>query len=174
MKVKCFEANAINTPLRLYDNRAVQVNVKNSDKSVSFLENSFQQVNIETDAGSIFVYDNSINGQWALNSDTGDIAMLSKSLPYNILVDLETGKSANVHMDFNERFWKKADVIENKKNAYCGSVGENPNKIFICHSNAGQINIGKRTRYSELDPFKDEYPYAKINPYVIERATKSK
>ena len=33
--------------------------------------------------------------------------------------------------------------------------------------------VGQRERYSNLDPYGD-YPYAKENPYSVERSTKTK
>lgn len=174
LKVKGFEASVLNTPLRLFENRAVQVNIKGSDKSVSLLENNLQQINVETNDGQIFVYDYNMDGQWKLNSGNGDITMLTKKLPYDMLLDLNTAKSAKVNMNFKERFWKRADIVEQTKSAYYGSVGRNPTKVIVCQSDNGKISIGKRTRYSELDPFKDEYPYANVNPYEIERSTKVK
>lgn len=160
------------TPLRFYGNKATSLMVSGDDGSVTFLENDFKRVDAETQSGGIFYYDTRVQGQWNLNSENGDITMLSRNLPYNMLIQAQSNGSVDIGYD--GRYWKDADVVSDDGNIYIGSVGNNPDKFIQCISDGGNIYIGQRERYSDLDPYAADYPYSSDNPYMIERSTITK
>lgn len=162
------------TPLRFYDNQATSLSIDGSSGSVTLLENDFERVDGETGSGNIFCYDTRVNGQWNLSTDTGDVTMLSHNLPYNLLIQAQAGLSGSVEVGYDGRYWKEPDVVSNDGSLYIGSVGNNPNKFIQCVTGSGSIYIGQRERYSDLDPYASDYPYADTNPYLIERSTITK
>ena len=107
-----------------------------------------------------------------MNSENGDITMLSRNLPYNMLIQAQS--NGNVDIGYDGRYWKDADVVSDDGNIYIGSVGNNPDKFIQCISDGGNIYIGQRERYSDLDPYAADYPYSSDNPYMIERSTITK
>ena len=107
-----------------------------------------------------------------MNSENGDITMLSRNLPYNMLIQAQSNGSVDIGYD--GRYWKDADVVSDDGNIYIGSVGNNPDKFIQCISDGGNIYIGQRERYSDLDPYAADYPYSNDNPYMIERSTITK
>ncbi|MEE0509704.1 MAG: DUF4097 family beta strand repeat-containing protein [Peptococcaceae bacterium] len=160
------------TPLRFYNNQATSLVVSAGDGSVTYLENDFDRVDTETQSGGIFYYDTRVKGQWNLSSETGDITMLSRNLPYNLLIQAQSNSS--VEVGYDQRYWKDADVVSDDGSLYIGSTGNNPNKFIQCITDSGNIYIGQRERYSNLDPYAADYPYADNNPYMIERSTITK
>lgn len=174
VKVNGLEVIAMDNPIRLANNRASSVKIDSSVGSVTFMENSFDQVSVDNDEGGIFVYDKRAKGQWNLQSQTGDITVLSKNLPYNLLVQAKAEGNGKVNVGYNKRYWKDADIVKSSSSQYYGSAGNNPNKIVQCYTIDGNINVGQRERYSNLDPYTSDYPYAKANPYTVERSTKTK
>ena len=174
VKANGMEVIAMDNPIRLANNRASSVKVDSSMGSVTFMENAFEQVTAGNDEGGIFVYEQRAKGQWYLQSQTGDITVLSKNLPYNLLVEAKAEGNGKVDMGYSSRFWKKADIVRASGSQYYGSVGNNPNKIIQCYTIDGNVMVGQRERYSNLDPYAGDYPYAKENPYSVERSTKTK
>ena len=174
VKAHGMEIMANEMPLRFANNRATSVKVGSQFGSVTFMENTFKQVETVNDEGGIFVYDNRVKGNWQLANDNGDITMLSKNLPYNLLINAKAEGDGKVDLGYVKRFWKDADVVRMNAGQYYGSVGNNPNNMIECATVDGDINIGKRERYSNLDPYAGDYPYADQNPYVVERSTKTK
>lgn len=174
VKADGMEVVAIDNPMRLSNNRASSVKIDSRLGSVTFLENSFEQVSAGNDEGGIFVYDKRAKGQWFLQSQEGDITVLSKNLPYNLLIEAKAEGNGKVGMGYNGRFWKDADVVHASNRQYYGSVGNNPNKIIQCYTVDGNVMVGQRERYTDLEPYASDYPYAKVNPYIVERSTKTK
>ncbi len=162
------------TPLRFYDNQATTLSVNGVSGSVTFLENDFERVDAATESGSMFCYDTRLKGQWNLQSESGDITMLTRNLPYNALIQASSTWGGQVDIGYKGRYWDEAQVTMLENGAYVGSVGNNPNKFIQAITGDGNISIGQRERYSDLDPYAGDYPYADTNPYLIERSTITK
>lgn len=160
-------------PLRLTNNKATSLNVEASDNTVTLLENSFEKVTTQTENGHVFAYSKRLKGDWNVSSVGGEVTLLSANLPYNTLIKAQSG-DGGVDMTYSSRFWKDANVVEKDDNIYKGSVGNNPNKVVQVESQFGKITVGKRERFTNLDPYAKDYPYANQNPYTIERATITK
>lgn len=159
------------TPLRFYDDNVSALTVAGGDGSLTFIENDLERVTAQTESGSIFCYDTRLKGQWDLRSEwDGDITMLSKNLPYNVLIEA----AGKLDLGYEGRYWKDADIVTTYDGALTtASVGGDPDK-YIQVSSGGQITIGQRERYSDLDPYAADYPFAETNPYLIERSTITK
>ncbi len=158
------------SPVRFYDNQLGMLSVGGGESSVTFLENDIERADVETESGSIFCYDTRVKGQWNVQSLSGDITMLSKNLPYNVLIEA----AGKLDLGYEGRYWKDADIVTTYDGALTtASVGGDPDK-YIQVSSAGQITIGQRERYSDLDPYAADYPFADTNPYLIERSTITK
>ncbi len=165
-------------PLRLYNNQIVSLVTVGGSGSVTFLENDIERVETQTESGGIFFYDTRVKGQWNLTSSSGDITMLSKNLPYNILVQAST-MSGQLDIGYEGRYWDDAQVTDLASvgavnSGRIVSVGNNPDKFIQAISDQGNISIGQRERYSDLDPYAADYPFADTNPYLIERSTITK
>lgn len=159
------------SPLRFYDNQLAKLTAESSTGSVTFLENDIESADIETESGGVFCYNTRVNGQWNVESLTGDVTMLSKNLPYNLLIE---AVGSNVDIGYDSRYWKDADETILDTGLVITSVGNNPNKFIQVNAMAGNVVIGQRERYSDLDPYAADYPFADTNPYLIERSTITK
>lgn len=158
------------TPLRFYDNQVAALTVASDDGSITFLENDFERVDAVTNSGNVFCYDTRVKGQWNVQSAVGDITMLSKNLPYNMTITA----IGDFDLGYDSRYWKDAEIIRyGDNNMSIATVGNNPDKIIQAASD-GKIIIGQRERYSDLDPYAADYPFADSNPYLIERSTITK
>ena len=158
--------------LRIYDNQLGMLSVGGGESSVTFLENDIERADVETESGSIFCYDTRVKGQWNVQSLSGDITMLSKNLPYNLLIQ---ASGANVDIGYDSRYWKDAVTgTFSDTGLVIASAGNNPDKFIQATSLAGNVSIGQRERYSDLDPYAADYPFADSNPYLIERSTITK
>lgn len=158
------------TPLRFYDNQVAALTVASDDGSITFLENDFERVDAVTNSGNVFCYDTRVKGQWNVQSAVGDITMLSKNLPYNMTITA----IGDFDLGYDSRYWKDAEIIRyGDNNMSIATVGNNPDKIIQAASD-GKIIIGQRERYSDLDPYAADYPFADTNPYLIERSTITK
>lgn len=156
-------------PMRFYDNQVAAFAAESGNGSVTFLENDFERVDVGTREGDVFCYDTRFGGQWNLLSISGDITILTKNLPYNMTVQAASDK---VELGYDKRYWKDAERI-NIGGATIATVGNNPDKILKANT-FGKISIGQRERYSNLDPYAADYPFADTNPYLIERSTITK
>lgn len=121
---------------------------------------------------AFFCYDTRVKGQWNVQSLSGDITMLSKNLPYNLLIHGQRRK---------RRHRIRQPLLERRRHRYLqrhrlviASAGNNPDKFIQATSLAGNVSIGQRERYSDLDPYAADYPFADSNPYLIERSTITK
>ncbi len=160
------------SPVRFYDNQLGMLSVGGGESSVTFLENDIERADVETESGSIFCYDTRVKGQWNVQSLSGDITMLSKNLPYNLLIQ---ASGANVDIGYDSRYWKDAGTgTFSDTGLVIASAGNNPDKFIQATSLAGNVSIGQRERYSDLDPYAADYPFADSNPYLIERSTITK
>lgn len=173
-KVNNLWVETVKAPIRLSGNRATSVETKSQTGSMTFLENTIQLIRADNQQAGIFFYNRGFLGQTLLTNKKGNITVLTQRLPYNILVDAQSGSQGSVAMKYTSRFWKNAQVIQQNKQTYVGSVGENQKHFLECQSDTGKIVIGLRQRYSDLDPYAKDYIYEKNNPYRIERATYTK
>ncbi|MDO4280739.1 MAG: DUF4097 family beta strand repeat-containing protein [Peptococcaceae bacterium] len=174
VKAKGIDVVTDGAPLRFADNRATSVSVDGDETSLTMLENKFEQVQTALDSGDIFVYNKRAHGQWQMDTVEGDITMLTQNLPYNLLIDAAVSGDGATDVSYEGRFWKDAQVVRETAQRYYGSVGNNPTKTISCTTDDGDIDIGKRARYSDMDPYASDYPYANTNPYLIERGTITK
>lgn len=161
-----------NTPLRFYDDQIASLSAASEDGSVTLLENDIERANVETTWSGIFSYDTRFDGQWTVTSEGGDITMFTKNLPYNLLIQ---AMGNNVDIGYDSRYWKDADeTVLYDGNLVITSAGNNPDKFIEATTFGGNLSIGQRERYSDLDPYAADYPFADTNPYLIERSTITK
>lgn len=173
VKADSMEVAGGDTPLRFYGNDVSFMNVSSTAGSQTYLENELERVDATSQEGGIFCYDTRLKGQWDIESDTGNITMLSKNLPYNTMIQA-LAQNGSVTMGYDGRYWKDASVVAENEQAYVGSVGGSPDKLITASTGSGNITIGQRERYSDLDPYAADYPFAETNPYLIERSTITK
>lgn len=168
------KVKTVSAPVRLSHNRMTFVETDTEKGSSTFIENHMNYLEAHSEQGSQFLYQRWLNKHYELNSQKGDVTVLSQYLPYNIFIDAQTTRKGSVSMRYQTRFWKETLETENNKHTYIGSVGGDTKHLLICKSESGHIDIGPRERYSPLDPFAKDYPFAAENPYRQERATYTK
>lgn len=171
MKANNVRVSSESASLRFTDNRMVSLNAKLKDGSITSLDNSIKAADIVIDKGDFFAYARRWSGMWNVSCGNGSITALTQYRPYNIMISAMADPYGSVVMDYSKRFWEHADIVENTDKTYSGSVGGSVNKSMDFSVERGAIYIGKRTRYSDLDPLAGDYPYADSNPYLKERGT---
>lgn len=174
VRANSVKVNSQSASLRFSDNHIVSLQALLERGSVTLLDNALKQVDVTVDKGNVFAYSRRWNGLWHVTAGDGSIQALTQYLPYNIMISALADPHGSVEMQYNGRFWKHANVSEDDSHAYVGAVGGSINKSMDFSVENGSVSIGKRERYSDLDPFAGDYPYADVNPYLKERGTFTK
>lgn len=163
------EAFSVKAPLRLYNNRIAKLDADVKKGSTTLIENKINFIDYQAKEGDVFSYSRKIDGEWSFETSKGDIQFVTQTLPYNLMIDAIGEK---VKVNYDKRFWKEPDIVEKSSHQFQGSVGHHVTAMIHAKTALGKIEIGKRERYTNLDPYQQDYPFDKENPYIIERGTK--
>lgn len=133
------------------DSFLTQLDISTGSSPVSLRNNKIRQTTTDSKKGNIFVYGDTWRGQWNLSSNEGNITCITKRLPYSLALDLQS-EEGNVSVGYAKRYWKNAHHVANETQRQICSVGNNPSHTVNAKTSTGDISVGQRERFTNIDP----------------------
>lgn len=141
---------ARSSDVRAEDNRITHVTIAGDEQPMTLRNNHFKLMEVVSGSGDVFIYGPTVRGQNRVMTETGAITVVTKRLPWSLMIDAEARQNGDVHMNYHKHLWKNPDVIDADAHMWRGSVGNNPANSLELTTADGHITIEKRGRYTDI------------------------
>lgn len=136
--------------IRAENNYITQLLLHGGEKDVILRNNKNKLLETFTENGDVFLYGPTWRGQYRVMTTTGHITAVSRRLPWSLMISAKALGSGDVTVNYDRRFWKKPNVIEENMRTWHGSVGNNPSNALEFITEDGHITIQERGRYTDV------------------------
>ncbi len=141
---------ARSSDVRAEDNRITHVTIAGDEQPMTLRNNHFKLMEVVNGSGDVFIYGPTVRGQNRVMTETGAITVVTKRLPWSLMIDAEASQNGDVRMNYHKRLWNHPDIIDADAHVWRGSVGNNPANSLELITADGHITIEKRGRYTDI------------------------